>query len=206
MIIATSNCRSTIAVALAMAGLVVAAVPAAAQSLGKFVVTKMAEMNVDVLPEGELYWHVENFGTIDDARAAAGDYSLTAEFDNKAWLFTLADRKAGGRGGTPVASIGPVPRIDSDGFLLRVNNAVAPVGAKTSIHSHPGPEAFLILSGQLTQHTPYGMHVLNAGATMPGVPDQMMEVHSTGDEELRELIMFVVDPSRPFSEKKEKLY
>lgn len=206
MIIATSNCRSTIAVALAMAGLVVAAVPAAAQSLGKFVVTKMAEMNVDVLPEGELYWHVENFGTIDDARAAAGDYSLTAEFDNKAWLFTLADRKAGGRGGTPVASIGPVPRIDSDGFLLRVNNAVAPVGAKTSIHSHPGPEAFLILSGQLTQHTPYGMHVLNAGATMPGVPDQMMEVHSTGDEELRELIMFVVDPSRPFSEKKDHLH
>lgn len=206
MIIATSNCRSTIAVALAMAGLVVAAVPAAAQSLGKFVVTKMAEMNVDVLPEGELYWHVENFGTIDDARAAAGDYSLTAEFDNKAWLFTLADRKAGGRGGTPVASIGPVPRIDSDGFLLRVNNAVAPVGAKTSIHSHPGPEAFLILSGQLTQHTPYGMHVLNAGATMPGVPDQTMEVHSTGDEELRELIMFVVDPSRPFSEKKDHLH
>lgn len=206
MTIATSNCRSTIAVTLAMAGLVFAAIPAAAQGMGKFVVTKMAEMTVDVLPEGELYWHVENFGTIDDARAAAGDYSLTAEFDNKAWLFTLADRKAGGRGGTPVASIGPVPRIDSDGFLLRVNNAVAPVGAKTSIHSHPGPEAFLILSGQLTQHTPYGMHVLNAGATMPGVPDQMMEVHSTGDEELRELIMFVVDPSRPFSEKKDHLH
>lgn len=206
MIIATSNCRSTIAVALAMAGLVVAAVPAAAQSLGKFVVTKMAEMNVDVLPEGELYWHVENFGTIDDARAAAGDYSLTAEFDNKAWLFTLADRTALGMGGTPVAQIGPVPRFDAPVYLLRINNAVAPVGAKTSIHSHPGPEAFLILSGQLTQHTPYGMHVLNAGATMPGVPDQTMEVHSTGDEELRELIMFVVDPSRPFSEKKDHLH
>ncbi len=109
-------------------------------------------------------------------------------------------------GGTPVAQIGPVPRFDAPVYLLRINNAVAPVGAKTSIHSHPGPEAFLILSGQLTQHTPYGMHVLNAGATMPGVPDQTMEVHSTGDEELRELIMFVVDPSRPFSEKKDHLH
>ncbi len=193
------NIIRTAAAATALAALTVS--PALSQSLGKFVVTKLAEMNVETLPEGELYWHVENFGSMDEAKTAAGAYSLAAEFDDKAWLFTLADRKAGGMGGTPVTSIGPVPRIDSDGFLLRVNNAIAPVGAKTSIHTHPGPEAFLILSGQLTQHTPYGMHVLNAGATMPGVPDQPMEVHSTGDEELRELIMFIVDPSRPFSEK-----
>lgn len=203
---ATPRHRSLIIAAFAAAQLAMLSVPAAAQSMGKFIVTKMAETTVEVLPEGELYWHVENFDTIDEARSAAGEYSLTAEFEDRAWLFTLADRKAGGRGGTHVASIGPVPRFDSDVFLLRVNNAVAPVGAKTSIHSHPGPEAFLVLSGQLTQHTPYGMHVLNAGATMPGVPDQTMQVQSTGDEELRELIMFVVDPSRPFSEKKEHLH
>ena len=35
---------------------------------------------------------------------------------------------------------------------------------------------------------------------MPGVPDLAMEVASTGNEELRELVMFVVDPSRPFAE------
>ncbi len=35
---------------------------------------------------------------------------------------------------------------------------------------------------------------------MPGVPDQPMEVLSTGEEELRELIMFIVDPGRPFAE------
>lgn len=179
---------------------VIATGSALAQSQGKFVVTKMAEKNVSFLPYGELYWHVENFSTLEDAEAAAGDYSLAAEFDDKAWLFTLSDRRAGDSGGTPVASIGPVPRIDSDGFLLRINNATAPVGAKTTVHTHPGPEAFLVLSGQLTQHTPYGMHVLNAGATMPGVPDQAMEIHSTGDEELRELIMFIVDPARPFAE------
>jgi quercetin dioxygenase-like cupin family protein len=176
------------------------AVPGFAQSLGKFVVAKMAEMPVASLPDGELYWHVETFGSLDEAKAAGGAYSLAADFDNKAWLFSLADREAAGMGGTPVASIGPVPRFDAPEFLLRINSATAPVGAKTSIHSHPGPEAFLILSGQLTQRTPYGQHVLNAGGTMPGVPDQAMEVVSTGDEELRELIMFVVDPSRPFAE------
>ena len=180
-----------------------AAVPVYAQSLGEFVVTKMAEMSVDSLPEGELYWHVENFDSLDAAAAAKGAFSLAAEFADKAWLFTLADRKAAGMGGTAVTSIGPIPRFEATGYLLRINSATAPVGAKTSIHSHPGPEAFLVLSGQLTQHTPHGKHVLNAGATMPGVPDQAMEVVSTGDEELKELIMFVVDPSRPFAEPAE---
>ena len=178
----------------------VTAAPGFAQSLGEFVVTKMAEFPVAELPDGELYWHVENFGSLNEAQAAGGPYSLAAEFDGRAWLFTLADRKAAGMGGEPVASIGPVPRFDAPEFLLRVNSATAPAGAKSSVHSHPGPEAFLILSGQLTQNTPSGQHVLNAGGTMPGVPDQAMEVVSTGNEELRELVMFVVDGTRPFAE------
>lgn len=168
-------------------------------TLGEFVVTKMAELSVPALPEGELYWQVETFGSLDEAKAASGDFSLATEFDDKAWLFTLADRRAAGRGGIHIASIGPVPRFDAPGYLLRINSATAASGSKTTMHSHPGPEAFLILSGQLTQRTPYGQHVLNAGGTMPGVPDQPMEVLSTGDEELRELIMFVVDPTRPFA-------
>ncbi len=175
------------------------ALPGWAQSRGDFVVTKLFERTVGALPDGELYWHVEIFESLRAAGAAAGAFSLAAEFDGKAWLFTLADRGSDGMGGTPVVSIGPVPRFEAPEFLLRINSAIAPVGASTSIHSHPGPEAFLILSGQLTQRTPFGEHVLNAGGTMPGVPDQAMEVLSTGSEELRELIMLVVDPSRPFA-------
>ncbi len=189
--------RTTVAAAAVVA---IATTPGLAQSLGEFVVTKMAEKTIDELPDGELYWHVENFGSVEEAEAAAGDFSLSTEFDDKAWLFTLAGKEADGRGGEHVTSIGPVPRIDASEYLLRINSATAPAGARTAIHTHPGPEAFLILSGQLTQNTPYGMHVLNAGGTMPGVPDQAMEVVSTGDEELRELIMFIVDPARPFSE------
>lgn len=196
-----ARCLGGLKAAIAAASLVaVTAAPALGQSLGEFAVTKMAEKTVSELPEGELYWHVETFASLDAAKAAGGEFSLATEFDDKAWPFTLADRKAGAMGGTPVTSIGPVPRFDAPEYLLRINSATAPVGAKTSIHSHPGPECFLILSGQLTQRTPYGQHVLNAGGTMPGVPDQAMEVLSTGDEELRELIMFVVDPTRPFSE------
>jgi hypothetical protein len=34
---------------------------------------------------------------------------------------------------------------------------------------------------------------------MPGEPETPMEVSSSGKEELRQLIMFVVDANRPFS-------
>ncbi len=196
----TSSLRRVKPVIAAIALMAINAAPANAQSLGKFVVTKMAEMTTSELPEGEPYWHVENFASLELATAARRNFSLATEFDNKAWLFTLADRQAASRGGTAVTRIGHIPRFDASEYLLRINSATAPVGATTSIHSHPGPEAFLILSGQLTQRTPHGQHVLNAGGTMPGVTDQAMEFISTGDEELRELIMFVVDPRRPFAE------
>ena len=165
----------------------------------KFTVRVLADKTVAQLPEGELYWHVENFESMEEAKAAEGDYSIAGEYEDEAWLFTLSGSEAAEMGGTPVASIGPVPRIEAVEYLLRVNTGDAPVGAKTSVHSHPGPESFLVLSGQITQRTPHGENVISAGETLAGTPDQAMELHSTGEEDLRELIMFVVDPLRPFS-------
>jgi len=43
------------------------------------------------------------------------------------------------------------------------------------------------------------VHAIDAGQTMPGVPDMPMEVSSTGSTDLHELIMFVADANRPFS-------
>jgi quercetin dioxygenase-like cupin family protein len=92
-----------------------------------------------------------------------------------------------------------VPRVAADEYLLRINSAVAPPGTKTSVHTHPGSEAFYVLRGQVSQRTPAGTHVLDVGETMPGEPGTPMEVSSSGDEELRQLIMFVVDANKPFS-------
>ncbi|MDN5856331.1 MAG: sensor histidine kinase, partial [Actinomycetia bacterium] len=66
--IGTAKTQETLRTALAIG----AFGPAPAQSLGKFVVTKMAEKPVPALPEGDLYWHVETFGSLDEARAAIG--------------------------------------------------------------------------------------------------------------------------------------
>lgn len=159
----------------------------------------MAEKKVAELPAGALYWRVENFDALEAAEAAAGPMALAVEAEGKVWLFTLGAEGAASNGGTLVVEVGPIPRIEAPEYLLRINGGVAPPGAKTAVHTHPGAEAFIVLSGQLTQRTPKGVHVVDAGQTMPGVPNMPMEVSSTGSSDLHELIMFVVDASQPFS-------
>jgi len=186
-------------IAAAMAAALLAAEPAAAQ--GKLVVEPLAEAKLKQLPPGPLYWRVENFDTLAAAKAAAGPAGVAAEHAGKAWLFTLGP-KGGARsaGGRMVAEIGPVPPIAAPEYLLRINRASGPPGAKTRTHSHPGPEAFYVLAGRMSQRTPHGTMHLEAGQSTPGHgADTPMEVASSGTVDLDQLVMFLVDATRPFS-------
>lgn len=179
----------------------------------QYVVKPVAEMKVQQLPKGPLYWRVENFPTLDQAKAAAGEYrwnpdtvsydgwpSLTAEVAGKAWLFTLGPKGATTSGGTKVAEIGPVPPITAPEYLLRANYGSGPPGAKTPVHSHFGSEAFYVVAGKLGQRTPHGIAYVEAGHGMNGhMAGMTMQVFNAGTTDLTALIMFVVDATKPFS-------
>jgi quercetin dioxygenase-like cupin family protein len=178
-----------------------------------YVVKPIAEKKVKQLPDGPLYWRIENFPTLAQAQAAVGPdrwnpntvsydaaTSLAAEVAGKAWLFTLGPKGGATTGGTKVAEIGPVPTITAPEYLLRINYGSGPPGAKTPPHSHPGSEAFYVISGELGQRTPQGVSHVDAGHTMNGHSAGMpMEVFNSGATELSALIMFVVDATKPFS-------
>jgi len=88
--------------------------------------------------------------------------------------------------------------------MLRINVSDAPPGTETSVHSHPGSEAMYVLSGEATVTWPGKTSVIKAGDGSPGQPPHTpMLAASTGDDTLRELIMFVVDPSRDFARPEE---
>jgi hypothetical protein len=166
----------------------------------KFEVTSIAEKKVSQLRPGSLYWRIETFPTLAAAQAAAGPTGLAAEVDGKAWLFTLDAAGGSSTGGTKVAEIGPVPSISASEYLLRINSAGGPPGVKTPIHVHPGSESFYVLTGELSQKTPSGERQVDAGHSMPGnTPDTPMEVSSTGTGDLKALVMFVADATKPFS-------
>ena len=191
--------------------------PPAALAQGRFVIKKLAEKKVSQLPAGELYWRIERFSNglygsgvdehgswVDDAlshaQAAAGPWSLVAEAAGDVWLFTLGPAGGSTLEGTRVAEVGPIARPVAKEYLLRVNEASGPPGSVTKAHSHPGSEAFFVLSGETSSMTPHGMMRVAAGHASAGnVAGTPMRVSSSGATALHSLVMFVVDADKPFS-------
>ena len=166
----------------------------------EFFIKPVAEKKLKELPAGPLYWLVENFPTLADAQAAARPTSLAVDVAGKVWLFTLGAKGGSTPGGGKVVEVGPVPPITAPEYLLRINYTGGAPGAKTPVHTHPGSEAFYVLTGRLGQKTPHGVSHVEAGKTMNGHgADMPMEVFSSGTSDLNALVMFVVDATRPFS-------
>jgi hypothetical protein len=199
--------------AVAFAAGFLAASTFAAAPEHKYVVKPIAQKKITRLPAGPLYWRVETFPTLTDARAAVGPdgwnpaavryettTSLIAETAGKVWVVTLGPRGASTPGGTKVAEIGPLPPITASEYLLRLNYGSGPAGSRTPVHSHPGSESFYVISGRLGQKTPHGVSYVDAGRTMNGhAANTTMQVFNAGNAELQALIMFVVDAGKPFS-------
>jgi hypothetical protein len=165
-----------------------------------FVVENVAERAITALPRSPMFWRIENLPTLADARAASLPTSLVAEVSGRVWMATLGEHGDRTPGAIFVAEIGPVPRIDADRYTLRLNHAHAPPGAATSVHTHPGSEAFYVITGQLSQRTQQGIARVNAGETLNGhMPGMVMQLQSTGTERLDQLVLFVVDAEQPFS-------
>ncbi len=162
-------------------------------------VKPLTEKKVAELPAGALYWRIENFDSLEKAKAAAGPWSLAAESDGKAWLFTLGAPGGATPGGTKVSEFGPIPRISAPQYLLRINEATGAPGAITKVHSHPGSESFYVLRGEQSIRGPQGTLRMVAGQPTIGQGEQPMQVWSSGSTPLHALVMFVVDATRPFS-------
>jgi hypothetical protein len=166
----------------------------------EFRIKPVAEKKLKQLPGGTLFWRVETFPSLAQAQAATGPASLAAEVHGKAWLFTLGAKGGSTPGASKVTEIGPVPPLSAPEYLLRINYTGGPEGVKTPIHTHPGSEAFYVLTGRLGQQTPHGTMHADEGTTMNGHgADTPMQVFSAGPGELNALVMFVVDAMRPFS-------
>lgn len=177
-----------------------ATVPAHAAPLDKIIVTTMVEKKLKELPDGPLYWRLENFASLPQAEAAGGPTSVAAEIAGKAWLFTLGPMGRATPGGSKVSEIGPVRTFPASEYILQINTGSGPFGANTPVLMHPGSEAFYVLTGRLSQKTPLGVVHVAAGHSLPGRgPGTPMQIVSTGLADLMVLVMSVIDANASFS-------
>jgi hypothetical protein len=185
---------------IAMIVVLASAWSSTAMAQAKFVVKPLVEKKVAELPAGPLFWRLENFATLEQAKAAAGQHALVGEAAGKVWLFTLGPSGGASPGGTRVAEIGPLPKVVAAEYLLRINEGSGPPGSITPPHTHPGSEAFYVIAGETSSHTPHGVKRVPAGKTETGHgADTPMQVSSSGTTDLHSLVMFVVDANKPFS-------
>ena len=197
--------RLVLVVAVLVSGAFLLSPAAVAQQglpAGSLALKVLAEKKVAALPAGRprLYWRLENFPSLAQAQAAAGPMGLAAEAAGKAWLFTLGPKGGSSAGGTKVAEVGPLPTVVAPEYLLRINEGSGPPGSTTVVHTHPGTEAFYVLTGELCIRTPQGVLRIPAGRTEAGPnTDTTVQISSCGSANLYELIMFLVDATRPFS-------
>ncbi len=103
--------------------------PAGATPPEKLVVTALPERKIAQLPNGPLYWRLENFPTLSQAQSVAGASSLAAGVAGKAWLFTLGEKGRSTPGGSKIAEVGPVPAFSAPEYLLRINTGKGPFAA-----------------------------------------------------------------------------
>ena len=171
-----------------------------AATASALVVKPVAEKTVQSLPDQPLYWHVERFSNAAEAANGAAPEALIVDYYDKSWRFTLGMKRHARSMGKLMATIGPVPKPVATSYLLRINRASGPPGATTPVHSHPGSEAFFVLTGRLCQRTEQGTTQLDAGRAMNGdMPAMVMQVQSCGAVPLDQFVMFVVDAQKPFS-------
>jgi quercetin dioxygenase-like cupin family protein len=149
-----------------------------------------------------LYWHVERFATLADARrAAARDSRSTAvESLQQHWVFTIAPRGWHSRPGKRIARVGPLPLVAADSFAAVYMEAEFEPGMHSVVHRHDGAEAWFTLEGSQCVETPNGK--LDQSASGPGVVvagGLPMRLTGTGTGLRRSLVLILQDATKPRS-------
>jgi hypothetical protein len=184
----------------AIFGVVLCLVSVLATAQQTLKIKPLAEKQVAELPAGPLFWQIENVDSLAAAKAEAGPWSLVAEAAGKVWLFTLGPPGGSSRNARYAAEVGPIPIVSASRYLLRVNEASGPPGSITPVHSHPGSEAFFVLTGEQSIRSSHGVIRVMAGQAEAGQEaDGAMQVSSSGTTDLHALVLFVVDANKPFS-------
>jgi quercetin dioxygenase-like cupin family protein len=165
----------------------------AGRALGCYIV---ANQQLKQLPEGLLYWHLDIYPTRVAAEKIKGPNGTIVESYGSVWLFTIAEAAWRSQGGKHIADVGPLPLDPAAGRTATYMEATSTPGMQSSIHRHPGPEAWYVLAGEQCLETPEGKTIVRAGESgiVRGGPP--MQLTATGTVQRRSLVLVLHDSSQ----------
>ena len=159
----------------------------------------LSDQSTGPLTQAQAFWHLETFPTLQAANAAKGSGGTVLTSLGQVWLFTIAE--AGWQppaGGRHVATIGPLPLATSSRYAAQYMEATFAPGMRSTIHGHPGTEAFYTTTGEVCLETPAGISFGRAGEApviiAEGIP---MQLTATGTAIRRSVVLILHDATQP---------
>ena len=126
-----------------------------------------------------LYWHVYEFPTVALAKQAQDEHSRVIEAYGRVWLEAAATEQWKAQGGRHVATVGPMHTLSSVPQTASFMEAMFTPGMRSRVHTHEGPEAWVVLEGEQCLETPEGKIRVGAGESMMvrgGIPMALYRV------------------------------
>lgn len=143
--------------------------------------------------------YFETFPTVESARRAETPTSVVAQAAGKVWLVGLRPKGTHPRNGALVAEIGPLPVPPARSYTLVVGEVSSRPGTHSRVHTHPGPEAWYLISGEQCLEMPDLMVRTHAGEAVFAYPNTPMKLAVRGTADREALFIVVYDAKRPWS-------
>jgi len=157
----------------------------------------LATKNMKIARATPTYWHLTRFASRADAEAA-GIGGIVVTTEGAAWLTTFGPEPPKVRHGIRVASVGPLDFPDARSYEVVLYRAVMPPQSATRVHTHPGPEAWYVFSGEQCLQTTLGVKKAGAGESMWVGPNIPMRLSNSGKQVRRALFIVIHDAEKPW--------
>jgi quercetin dioxygenase-like cupin family protein len=146
-------------------------------------------------PAGQpLYWHVYEFPSVAKAQQVRDDQSQIIEAYGRVWLEAVTVQGWTARGGRHVATVGPMRALSSLPQTASFMEAMFTPGMRSRVHTHPGPEAWVVLEGEQCLETPEGKIRVQAGKSMMVRGGLPMALFGTG-KGIRRALVLIIHPT-----------
>jgi quercetin dioxygenase-like cupin family protein len=138
-----------------------------------------------------LYWHVYEFKSVETAQKARDEHSRVIKAYDRIWLEAVANKQWRAGGGRHVATVGPMQPLSSLPQTASFMEATFTPGMRSRVHTHPGPEAWVVLEGEQCLETPEGKIRVGVGKSMMVRGGLPMALYGTGSGIRRALVLIV---------------
>lgn len=145
-------------------------------------------------------WYLYRFSSKAAAEAARSEHGTVVGEAGAFWLSELApdgSMPAQPKGGVLAAHVGPLALPSAASYTATLAYAVMQPGQRSRIHTHPGPEAFYVVSGEQCVETPAGAKRARAGEAFSEPAGIPMELMAVGLKERRGFALVLHDSTQP---------